>query len=312
MKVALLEGGRSLERGVSLRSGARVRDALIRLGHEAVSLDADSDLVEDLRSEAPDVAFIALHGRDGEDGTVQQLLELLGIPYTGSGPDACARTIDKELAKSELRAAGLPTPDSVCLDGNAVRELGAAQAIPEIGERLGWPMIVKPVEGGSSLGLSLARNAGEAPAAILSALSYDRRALLETWIDGRDLAVAVIDSPEGPVALPPVEAVPEGDSYDFEARYEIGATRFVCPAEVDAGVTERISEIAVSAFSCFGCSGVARVDMLLDPNDSISVIEVDPIPGMTQTSLVPLAAEAAGIGFDELVSKMLELALARA
>ena len=312
MKVALLEGGRSLERGVSLRSGARVRDALIRLGHETVTLDADSDLVDELRAEQPDVAFIALHGRDGEDGTVQQLLELLGIPYTGSGPDACARTIDKELAKSELRAAGLPTPDSICLDGNAVRELGAAQAIPEIGKRLGWPMIVKPVEGGSSLGLSLARSAEQAPAAILSALSYDKRALLETWIDGRDLAVAVIDSDEGPIALPAVEAVPEGDSYDFEARYEIGASRFVCPAEIDSAVAERVAEIAVAAFQCFGCAGVARVDMLLDADNGISVLELDPIPGMTQTSLVPLAAEAGGIGFDDLVRKMLELALSGA
>lgn len=310
MRVALLEGGRSLERGVSLRSGARVRDALTRLGHSVTGLDADSNLVAALRAERPDVAFIALHGREGEDGTVQQILELLEIPYTGSGPEACSRTVDKSLAKGVLRSAGLPTPDSITLDGSAVRDLGAAQAIPEIGERLGWPLVVKPARGGSALGLSLARGEAEAPAAILAALSYDSTALLERWVDGRDLAVTVIDSPTGPIALPAVEAVPTGDNYDFEARYEIGATRFVCPAELEPSISNRAAELAVAAFRCFGCCGVARVDLLLDSAGELTILELDPVPGMTQTSLTPLAAEAAGIHFDDLIQQIIELALA--
>ena len=311
MKIALLEGGRSLERGVSLRSGARVRDALTRLGHSVTGLDASSDLVAELRADRPDVAFIALHGLEGEDGTVQQILELLGIPYTGSGPQACSRTVDKSLAKAMLRAASLPTPDWITLDGSAVRDLGAAQAMPEIGERLGWPLIVKPARGGSALGLSLARSAAEAPAAILAALSYDSTALLEQWVDGRDLALTVIDSPNGLLALPAVEAVPTGENYDFEARYEIGATRFVCPAELDAQTSNRAAELAVEAFKCFGCAGVARVDLLLDSSGDLTILELDPVPGMTHTSLTPLAAEAAGIHFDDLIQQIIDLALAR-
>lgn len=310
MRVALLEGGRSLERGVSLRSGARVRDALARLGHDVTALDADSHLISNLRELRPEVAFIALHGREGEDGTVQQLLDLLGIPYTGSGPDACARTVDKATAKSVLRSAGLPTPDSITLDGSSVRDLGAAAALPEIGERLGWPMVVKPARGGSALGVSLASAQEQAPAAILAALSYDDRVLVERHVDGRDLAVAVIGSEGSLEALPVVEAVPQGDRYDFEARYEIGATTFECPAPIDGAAAARAAELAVAACAACGCRGVARVDILLDGAGDLSVIEVDTVPGMTQTSLVPLAAEAGGIGFDELVSRMLDLAIA--
>jgi len=313
VKVALLEGGRSLERGVSLRSSARVRDALTRLGHETVLLDANQQLIGTLKSERPDVAFIALHGREGEDGTVQQILELLGIPYTGSGPEACSKTVDKSLAKSVLRASGLPTPASISLHGSAVRELGAAQAIDEIGATLGWPLVVKPAKGGSALGLRLAANAAAAPAALLAALSYDDSVLIEQWVDGRDLAITVVqtDSAEGAYALPVVEAVPVGDSYDFEARYEIGATRFECPANLQQGIAERAQQLAVETFTRIGCSGVARVDMLLSDSGELTILEVEPVPGMTQTSLVPLAAEAAGIEFDSLVKLMLELAVKR-
>jgi D-alanine-D-alanine ligase len=312
MRVALLEGGRSLERGVSLRTSARVRDALVRLGHEPIGVEADGDLVPKLRDLSPDAAFVALHGRDGEDGMVQELLELLGIPYTGSGPEACAQSSDKSLAKSLLRAAGLPTPDSATLDGEAMRELGAAQALPEIGRKLGWPMIVKPVSLGSALGLGLAHNAEEAPAAMLKALSYDDRVLLERFVPGRDLAVAVVGEAAGPRALPPVEAVPVGDSYDFEARYEIGATDFVCPAAIPEETAEEAARIAVEAFKVFGCRGVARVDLLLGEDGSLTVLELDTIPGLTQTSLVPLAAGAAGIGFDDLIATMLDLSSPRA
>lgn len=311
MKVALLEGGRSLERGVSLRSAARVREALARLGHEMTGLDADSGLVTNLREIDPDVAFIALHGREGEDGTIQQILELLGIPYTGSGPDACARTADKSLAKNVLRSGGLPTPDSITLAGDAVRELGAAAALPEIGRRLGWPLVVKPARGGSALGVNPAHDEAAAPGAILAALSYDDRAVLESHVEGRDLAVTTVGAGDGMTALPVVEAIPQGNRYDFEARYEIGATRFECPAPIDEDSRTKAEDLAIRACRLFGCSGVTRVDMLLDPDGGLWILELDTVPGMTQTSLVPQAAEAAGIGFDDLVSKMIDLALQR-
>ena len=229
VKVAVLKGGRSLERGVSLRSGARVEDALARLGHEVVPIDAGADLVERLLAERPDVAFVAMHGPGGEDGTAQELLEILGIPFTGPGVAACARCIDKVLAKHELRAAGVPTPDWFAFNETAFRELGAADALGGLEERLGFPLVVKPSRGGSALGVKFAASRVEVPEALVSAFSYDDRVLLERFVDGRELAVSVL----GGEPLPVVEAIPGGgDRYDFEARYEIGRTEFVCPAEL--------------------------------------------------------------------------------
>ncbi|HEY5053079.1 MAG TPA: ATP-grasp domain-containing protein, partial [Solirubrobacterales bacterium] len=226
MKVAVLKGGRSLERGVSLRSGARVEDALERLGHEALGLDVGADLVAQLVDERPDVAFVAMHGRGGEDGTAQELLEILGVPFTGPGVAACARCMDKILAKHALREAGVPTPDWFAFNETAFRELGAADTLDRMEERLGFPLVVKPSRGGSALGVKFAANPGEIPQALISAFSYDDRVLLERFVDGRELAVSVI----GAEPLPIVEAIPTGDRYDFEARYEIGRTEFVCPA----------------------------------------------------------------------------------
>ena len=227
MKVAVLKGGRSLERGVSLRSAARVVDALERLGHGVVELDVGSDLVERLTAERPDVAFIAMHGPGGEDGTVQELLEILGIPYTGPGVGACARCMDKVAAKHILREAGVPTPDWFAFNETAFGELGAADALEEIGDRLGFPLVVKPASQGSSLGVKFASEASELPAALVAAFSYGDRVLLERFIEGRELAVGML----GSEPLPVVEVIPqESDAYDFEARYEIGRTSFVCPA----------------------------------------------------------------------------------
>jgi len=315
MRVAVLEGGRSLERQISLRSGARVRDALERLGHEALSVDAGPDLVARLRDAAPDVAFIALHGTGGEDGTVQELLEVLGLPYTGSGVFGCMRACDKVLAKHLLREAGVPTPDSFAFGEAAFRELGAAAALPAIEERLRFPIVVKPARQGSALGVRYARTPADVPAALLAAFSYDRRVLLERHVAGRDLAVALLEPPGGgpPLALPAVEAVPLGDSYDFEARYEIGRTRFVCPAALPAGVETRAAELAIAAWEALGLGGFARVDMMLEGDSGeLSVLEADTVPGLTATSLVPQAAEAGGVAFDELVERLLALAAARA
>jgi len=304
VKVAVLKGGRSLERGVSLRSAARVEDALERLGHETVAIDADGDLVRRLRESSPDVAFVAMHGRGGEDGTAQELLEILGIPFTGPGVAACGRCMDKVAAKQVLRGAGVPTPDWFAFNETAFRELGAADALPTLGERLGFPLVVKPGRGGSALGVKFASSPAEVPAALVSAFSYDDRVLLERFVEGRELAVSVL----GSEPLPIVEAIPaDGDRYDFEARYEIGRTEFACPARLDDAATEAVTTAALAAFEALGCSGFSRVDLILGA-EGPQVLEVNAIPGLTDTSLLPQAAEAAGISFEELVERILELA----
>jgi D-alanine-D-alanine ligase len=306
MKVAVLKGGRSLERGVSLRSGARVEDALQTLGHDVLALDAGADLVSRLTDEKPDAAFVALHGPGGEDGTVQELLEILRIPYTGPGVAACVRCMDKVLAKHEMQDAGIPTPDFVAFNDTAFRELGAAQALGEIERTLGLPLIVKPARGGSSLGVKLVQSADDVPEALVSAFSYDDRVLLERRIEGRELAVSVL----GDQALPVVEAIPKGDAFDFEARYEIGRTEYHCPAELQPQAMADVQETALATFRALGCSGFARVDLILAA-DGPQVLEVNAIPGLTDTSLLPMAAEAAGMRFEQLVERMLELATKR-
>ena len=313
-RVAVLKGGRSLERQVSLKSGARVEDALERLGHEALAIDVGGDLVGRLEQASPDVAFVALHGRDGEDGTVQELLEILGIPYTASGVSACIRCWDKVLAKHALRDAQIRTPDFHAFSETAFRELGAGLALPTIQERLEFPLVVKPASQGSSLGIKFARSAEDVPAALIAAFSYDRKVLLERHIEGRELAISVIEGADGapPVALPIVEIVPrEEDFYNFTARYEIGRTTYVCPAELDPDLTERLQRTALAAYALFGCYGFARIDMILGDGDLEHVLEVNAIPGLTETSLLPQAADAAGIGFDELISRLIATALRR-
>jgi D-alanine-D-alanine ligase len=312
VRVAVLKGGASLERTVSLRSGARVEDALARLGHEVIPIDVGADLVDRLMQERPDVAFVALHGRGGEDGTVQELLELVGIPYTASRPGACIRCMDKVVAKHALRDAGIPTPDFYAFAQAAFEDLGAARALPAIEERLGFPIVVKPAGQGSALGIKFARTAADVPGALVAAFSYDTKVLLERYVPGRDLAVSVLDGPDGPEALPVVEAIPnEEDFYDFEARYEIGRTRFVCPAELPPDVTARAQELALATWRTLGCAGFARIDLMTD-GDELTVIEANAIPGLTDTSLLPQAADAAGIDFDAFVARVLDLAVAAA
>jgi D-alanine-D-alanine ligase len=323
VRIAVLKGGRSLERAVSLRSGAQVQDALERLRHDVAVIDVGDDLVPILKEAAPDVAFIALHGGDGEDGTVQELLEALDIPYTGSGPSGCMRCTDKTLAKHLLREAGLPTPDFYAFKERSIKEWDVASALPDVARKLGFPMVVKPASQGSALGVKFARSSDELPGAILGALSYDRKVLLERYVPGRDLAVSVLEAPPATAggdgaqraldALPVVEAVPtEKDFYDFEARYEIGRTRFVCPAELPEPLAERAKELALATYRVLGCEGVARVDLMLAHEDEeMHVLEANVVPGLTETSLLPQAADAAGIDFDELVERILASALAR-
>jgi D-alanine-D-alanine ligase len=312
-KVAVLKGGRSLERNVSLRSGAHAQEALARLGHDVLALDIDAELVERLRDAKPDAAFVALHGPEGEDGNVQTLLEALGIPYTGSGPAACMCATNKVLAKHLMRDAGIPTPDFRSFRESSIKELGAAAALPDVEGALGFPLVVKPASQGSALGVKFARTSEELPGALVGAFSYDRTILIERYVKGRDLAVSVLDGADGPSALPVVEAVPrEEDFYDYESRYEIGMTTFVCPAELEPDTTVRAQQLALEVYRLLGCHGVARVDLMLDEqSEELWVLETNVIPGMTETSLLPQAADAAGIGFDELISRVLDSAFTR-
>jgi D-alanine-D-alanine ligase len=293
MKVAVLKGGRSLERGVSLRSGARVEDALERLGHEVLPIDVGPDLVKRLVAERPDVAFVAMHGVGGEDGTVQELLEILGVPFTGPSAAACARCMDKVQAKDAIEDAGreapngLKTPHWFAFNQTAFREFGAADALGRLEETLGFPLVVKPSRGGSSLGVRFARSPGEVPQALVSAFSYDDRVLLERFVEAILL---------------------EGDRYDFEARYEIGRTRFDVPADLTAEEHRAVTEAALGTYRALGCTGFARIDLILG-DEGPWLLEANAIPGLTDTSLLPQAAEAGGLSFEELVERILDLAL---
>jgi D-alanine-D-alanine ligase len=320
MRVAVLKGGRSLERTVSLRSGARAQEALKALGHEVVPIDVGPQLLAELLEHRPDAAFVTLHGRDGEDGTVQGLLEAIGVPYTGSGPAACMRCTDKALAKHLMREAGIPTPDFHAFKESAVKELGVAAALPSIAGELGFPMVVKPASQGSAFGVKFARSSEELPAAIVGALSYDRKVILERYVKGRDLAVSVLDAPgdgsppaREPIALPVVEAIPrEREFYDYESRYEIGMTTYVCPAELPPETTARAQELALAVYGLLGCHGVARIDLMLEEQSGEqAVLETNVVPGLTETSLLPIASDAAGIDLYALVERILQSALSR-
>jgi len=254
---------------------------------------------------------------------VQGLLEAIALPYTGSGPAACMRCTDKVLAKHLMREAGIPTPDFHALRETSIKELGAAAALPGMEGSLGFPLVVKPAKGGSALGVKFARTSEELPGSLVGAFSYDRTILLERYVKGRDLAVSVIDgersvppdrsAPGRATALPVLEAVPrEEDFYDYESRYEIGMTTFVCPAELVPETTARAQELALRVYELLGCHGVARIDLMLEQDSGeLWVLEANVVPGLTETSLLPQAADAAGIGFDELVERILASAFTR-
>lgn len=327
-KVAVLMGGRSLEREVSLKSGERVCAALGELGYRVLPLDVTPELVSTLRAEKPDVAYIALHGRQGEDGTIQELLEFLSIPYTGPGVTASALAWDKSISKRMFKAAGIGTPSWVVFTADAFKEAGAATALDLVpGAVGGYPLVVKPAEQGSALGLTRLDSPEEAAGtaggphgesrhehsalaeALLDALSYGDKAIVERWVDGVELAVSVLDTGDGPRVLPPVEIEAKSGLFDFEAMYTLGETDYFVPARLDGGSMERVERIAADVHRLLGCRHVSRVDMVCDPDGGVWVLECNTSPGMTETSLLPMAAEAVGIGFQELVETILRVAL---
>jgi D-alanine-D-alanine ligase len=311
-KIAVLMGGRSLEREVSLRSGERVFEALKGLGYRALALDLTPDLVETLLSEKPDAVYIALHGKFGEDGTVQELLEFLEIPYTGPGVVSSALAWDKALSKSVLREAGIPTPDWVTFTADAFKEMGAATALdlvpPKVG---GFPVVVKPAEQGSALGLTKVEDPDALPEALLGALGYGDKAMVEKWVDGCELAVSVLGPAEEPEVLPPVEIVAKSGLFDFAAMYTRGATDYFVPPRLAPEVLAVITELAARTHFVLGCRDVSRVDMVVSEDGTPWVLEVNTSPGMTETSLLPMAAEAVGTDFPALVDRLVRAALDR-
>jgi D-alanine-D-alanine ligase len=303
-------GGHSMERDVSLVTGRRVTHALERLGHEVHPLDIEETTTQRLIELAPEVAFICLHGPGGEDGTVQALLETLGIPYTGSGPLSSIRCLDKDYAKRAIRAAGIPTPTFSTFLRRAMNEMGAAAALGPAAEYLGYPLAIKPAREGSSFGLSRVEEPGALVEAVYEAFGYDAKILLERWVTGVEISVPILEpAGEEPKVLGLVEIRPREGTYNFEAKYTPGATDFAIPAEIPAEAGARVGEIALKTYEVLGCSGFARVDMILE-SSTPWVLDVKTIPGFTETSTLPLAAEAGGISFERLVETILEAALA--
>jgi D-alanine-D-alanine ligase len=305
--IAVLKGGRSLERNISLKSGARVEKALAELGYTVEGIDVDAQLVKRLGELKPDAAFIAMHGRSGEDGTVQELLDILGIPYTGSDVLPSIRCMDKVLSKHILVADGIPTPPFFAFNRDAFQELGAVDTMPIIGDDLGFPIVVKPAAQGSALGIRFAHKVSELPAALISAFSFDNKVLLEKYVKGKELAVSILG--REPRALPIVEVRPKTDFFDFESRYTMGKAEYLTPAEINEDEAAAVSELSLRVFKSLGCSGFGRVDIILDESGGLWVLEINTSPGFTGTSLLPMAAEAAGIGFNELVEEILLAAL---
>lgn len=305
--VAVLSGGLSLEREVSLRSGRRVAEALEERGHHVTRLDLDDSLVTTLAGGDFDVAYLALHGKAGEDGTIQGLLELLGVPYTGPDAVASALAWDKSVFKGLARRAGVPTPDWVAVSSDAIRDMGAARALDRIVERLGTPLVVKPAQGGASMGVRMVHADHELAAALVAAYSYHHVVIVERAVIGTEVAVSIVDG----APLPPVEVVPrEGAAYDYAARYTHGATEFYAPARLAEDVLERCREAALAAYATAGCRHVTRADLIVDPAGAPWLLELDTCPALTETSLLPMAAAAAGWQFADLCERVVALAAA--
>jgi D-alanine-D-alanine ligase len=308
-RVAVLRGGTSMERDVSFVTGRRVQHALERLGHEVHPLDIEESTTGTLMELGPEAAFICLHGPGGEDGTVQALLETLGIPYTGSGPLSSIRCMDKDYAKRAARAAGIPTPTFRTFFRRAMNDMGAAAALDTAANTLGYPLAVKPAHEGSGFGLSRVEESDELLDAVYEAFGYDAKILLERWVDGTEVSVPILEpAGEEPRALGLVEIRPREGAYNFEAKYTPGATDFAIPAEIPPEAAANLEETALATYRALGCSGYARVDTIL-ADDTPWVIDVKTIPGFTETSTFPLAAEAAGISFESLVETILEAAV---
>ena len=308
-RIGVLMGGQSSERDVSLRTGAAVHRSLARRGYDAVAIDVGSTLFQDLRDQKIALAFLALHGPGGEDGAIQGFLETLGIPYTGSGIQASAIGMHKVTTKTLLASARIPVPAGTVVKrgekGSSVTLLRAA--------KLRWPVVVKPASQGSTIGITIVRKPSQWRDALALAHRYDTDAMVEAYIPGHEVTVSIIGRNNStPLVLPAVEIVAPGGFYDFAAKYEKKTTQYLCPAPLTAAVTRQIRALALRTFEVLGCEGVARVDFRITPRGRPFVLEINTVPGMTETSLLPMAAAQGEIDYDELTERILESALVRA
>lgn len=302
-KVALLAGGSSGERDISIESGKGAQEALETAGFAVTWIDpANKDDLKKLVDESFDVAFLCMHGKMGEDGTVQGFLEVLGIPYTCSHVQASAIAIDKAKSKILYERAGIKTPSAIYL------EKGDSYDVAQIVDKLGFPCVVKPSTEGSALGVEIVDNAQDLKEAITRVFEIDDNLVLEQFIDGMEITVAILGNSET-MPLPIIQIVPKGEFYDFESKYAPGGSQHICPAPLDPELAKDIQSFAVKAHRALGCSGVSRSDFIIDKDNQAWILETNTIPGMTTTSLLPDAARAAGISFPELCTKLIDFAL---
>lgn len=307
--VVVLAGGISHERDVSLRSGRRVADSLLEHGLTVELRDPDAGLLAGLRADRPDVIWPALHGASGEDGALRGLLEFLGIPFVGSRSDAARLAWDKPAAKIIVARAGVATPRSITLPRDAFRELGADAVFEAIADELPVPLVVKPAQGGSAQGVTIVDDRANLPRAMVDAYTYGDVALVEQRITGTEIAVGIIDTGDGPVALPAVEIEPVSGVYSFEARYNAGETRFYVPARIPDDWADAAANAALTAHRALGLRHLSRVDLIVDGAGTPWFLEANVLPGLTETSLLPQALEAAGHDLGWVYSALAEAAV---
>ena len=308
-RVVVLAGGISHERDISLRSGRRVADSLAEQGITVELRDPDATLLDFLRESRPDVVWPALHGASGEDGALRGLLDFIGVPYVGSRSDSARLAWDKPTAKVIVGRAGISTPKSITLTRDAFRELGAGSVLASISEELPIPVVVKPAQGGSAQGVTLVESIDDLPRAMVDAYTYCDVALIEQKIVGTEIAIGIIDTGDGPVALPAVEIQPVSGVYSFEARYNAGETRFYTPARLSDEVTERAAAAAITAHVSLGLRHLSRVDLIVDAAGTPWFLEANVLPGLTETSLLPQALEAAGHDLGWVYSALADAAI---
>lgn len=311
LRVLVLAGGLSHERDVSLRSGRRVAEALRDAGVEVQVRDVDASLLPWLADHRPDCVVPLLHGETGEDGALREVLELVGVPYVGAQPAACRVAFDKPVAKVVAARAGLRTPRSVTLPHATFRELGAGALMEALVAALDTPLMVKPAQGGSALGCTVVRSLEALPGAMVDAYAYGSTALVEQFVEGDEVAVPVIDTGDGPRALPAVSIEPDGGVYDYTARYTAGSTEFVVPAKLSDEVAAECARVAVTAHQALGLRDLSRSDLMIDAEGRAWFLEVNVAPGLTETSTVPLAVRAAGLALGPLVADLVRVAIDR-
>jgi D-alanine-D-alanine ligase len=311
LTAVVLAGGLAYEREVSLHSGRRVCEALKGAGVAVRTLDPDGSLLAGLEGDRPDAVFIALHGADGEDGALRSVLDLVGVPYVGSDAGACRMAWDKPTAKAVVRAAGLTTPDWVALPHSTFRELGAAFVLDRIVQRLGLPLMVKPAQGGSALGARVVSAAADLPSAMVSCLSYGDTVLIEPYVDGVEVAVSVVDLGSGPIALPAVEIVPTSGVFDYASRYTAGTTTYHTPARLSAATAASVADVAVRAHVALGLRDLSRTDAIVTADGTVQFLEVNVSPGMTETSMLPMSVEVAGLELGDVCATLLHHAASR-